>query len=121
MITGSDKNANSPSAITIAGRCDGMVSGQLWSATDATTEWARLLIGNSRLRNAMTPGRSTLYQSTAGGGLTRNGPESSPAPRSTTTASGFSDVNARTRSSSILARSAAWHTTLVGTPSPAKS
>ena len=45
---------------------------------------------------------------------------SNPAPRSTTTASGCV-TNPRTRSSSILARSADWHTTLSVTPSPAKS
>ena len=63
-ITGSDKNAKRPSAITIAGRSAGMVSGQSSSATDAATEWACSLVGITWSRNAMTRGRSTLYQPT---------------------------------------------------------
>ena len=51
-ITGSDRKANSPSAISIVGRSPGIVSGQCFSASDTGTEWECGLAGNTSSRRA---------------------------------------------------------------------
>ena len=51
--------------------------------------WALVGCGSTCRRRAMTSGKSTSYQSTVVGGSTRNILPSRPAPRSSTTASGW--------------------------------
>src|ERR1700744_2033700 len=119
--TGSGKNASRPSATSMVGRSGRTCSVHPLSASDAATEWVRSSAATSSSRNAITFGRSTLYQSTVAGGATRSMAVPRPAPRSTTTASGCSATKSRRRSSSILARNAVWRTALAGTPRPSKS
>lgn len=82
------RKANRPSATTKVGRSEGMGSVQSGSTSEAATVWACGNGGSTRSRSALTPGRSTLYQSTVATGATRCTALSSPAPKSTTTASG---------------------------------
>ena len=63
---------------------------------------ASVRCGSTCRRTTRTSGKSMSYQSTVGGGLTRNILPSSPAPRSSMTASGWRVTNRRTTSSSLF-------------------
>jgi hypothetical protein len=112
ITASSSRNANSPSANTIAGRSAGMASTHDGSSTDAATDRAPSRAGSTASRSAITAGRSTLIHSTVSGGSTLNTALLNPAPTSTTTPAGCSATKVAIRSSSIFARKATSATTL---------
>ncbi|SKU03123.1 Uncharacterised protein [Mycobacteroides abscessus subsp. abscessus] len=68
MICSLVRKAKNPSAITIAGRSDGIPPSQFGSVIDIPTVCSPGPGGITSSRSVAIPGRSTLYQSTVAGG-----------------------------------------------------